>query len=276
MSPEQIEEIAIKALNKAYQIYEQLRVIGAEVVRKNRFGEVSLRVDIEAERAVISTLREADISMRVDSEEHGVIEFGEHPTYLGVLDGLDGSGVYKRLGSHGRYGTMFGIFSSLDPQYCDYIFSGVMEHPTERMFVATKGKGSYVIEDGKRRPIHCSDCRKLDNNTRIYIDEYWEVNRNTFSKRLRGFHTEYLGSSAVYYVDLASGVADLVLECTRKANLEIAVAYGLVAEAGGVMVTENGIDLGQQRYLEFGRHHHEPIISASSEKLAEELLQFIL
>jgi fructose-1,6-bisphosphatase/inositol monophosphatase family enzyme len=43
----------------------------------------------------------------------------------------------------------------------------------------------------------------------------------------------------------------LALECTRKGNLEIAVAYGLIREAGGVMTTADGEDLGPKGYQTF-------------------------
>lgn len=48
-----------------------------------------------------------------------------------------------------------------------------------------------------------------------------------------------------YYVDLAQGYAWSVVECTRKHSLEIASAYPLIHEAGGVIVDlSSGQDLG--------------------------------
>lgn len=275
MTLNKLEEIAIKSLNKTYHIHQELSVAGEELVEKNQFGETALKVDIEAEKAVINTLKEARFPIKIISEEHGTISLYEDPTYLGILDGLDGSGVYKKERGKGRYGTMFGIFSNLNPRYDDYLFSGIMEHSTERLFFASKGKGSFIILNGKIKLIHCSDNLKLNKKTRIYIDEYFNINKKTFSKKLQEFNTLYLGSSAVYYADLASGNADLVLECTRKGNLEIAVAYGLETEAGGTMVTLDRISLGEKRYLEFGQERHIPIISASTKQLAEELIQHL-
>lgn len=272
-----IEEIAIKALWRSFQIHKKLGAAGLESVKKNQFKETTLRADIEQEQAVIDVLTEANIPIRIFSEEHGTFDIGEEPIYSGVLDGLDGSNVYKKEIGKGRYGTMFGIFSGLDPQYDDYIFSGVMEPAAKRLFYAVKGKGSFVVIERKKKPIRCSGTVGLDKQTRIYIDEYYEVNRKTFSEKLQGFNKIYQGASEAYYVDLASGKADLVLECTRKGNLEIAVAYGMVVESGGTIIAKDGITLGQRKYLAFGQGQTEyiPIISASTLQLAQALIKHI-
>lgn len=275
MMTRQLEQIALEALHKAYQLHEQLGVEGEALVQKNRFGETALKVDIEAEKAVIATLRESQIPIRIISEEHGLVEITANPVYLGILDGLDGSTVYKRARGKGRYGTMFAIFSNLNPAYDDYLFSGIMEHSTQSLFFAMKGKGSHLLRDGKQTPIHASSAFQLDQQVRIYVDESFEINQETFSARLRNFQTTHLGASAVYYADVASGQADLALECTRKGNLEIAAAYGLAHEAGAVMVTLDGASLKGQKYLEFGQDRHIPVITASTQALAQDLIKYI-
>lgn len=274
MNTSQLKKIAIDALNKAHQTHEELGVHGRqESVKKNQFGETALRVDIEAEEAVINTLREANLPIRIISEEHGEVDIVKNPIYLGVLDGIDGTRALKA--KKGMYGTMFGIFSNLNPKYDDYLFSGVMEHSTKRLFYVSKGKKSLVITKGKTTPISCLNTSKLDKKIKIYIDEYWDFNKKTFSEKLQGFNTDCLNSSAHHYLSLISGQADLVLECTRKGNLEIAVAYGLVTKAGGVMETLDGVSLGQKKYLKFGQDKNIAVITASTKQLARELIEYI-
>jgi fructose-1,6-bisphosphatase/inositol monophosphatase family enzyme len=275
MTITQLEQIAINALRNAYQVHEQLGNEGEELVQKNRFGDTALKMDIEAEKAIIDTLREGQVPIRIISEEHGTVEITDNPLYLGLLDGLDGSNVYKSARGRGRYGTMFGIFSNLDPTYDDYLFSGIMEHSTQRLLFATKGNGSHLLNDNKRLPIQSTDTAQLNQQTRIYVDESFEINKETFSAKLREFKTIYLASSAVYYADVASGNADLVLECTRKGNLEIAIAYGLETEAGAVMITLDGVSLKGQKYLEFGQDRYIPVITASTKELAQRLIEYI-
>ncbi len=272
---ERFEQITLDSLHKALSVHDNLGETGEELVQKNQFGETALRVDIECEKAILDFLKAAGVPIRVISEEHGQVDITENQRYLGILDGLDGSNVYKKERGRARYGTMFGIFDTTNPSYSDYLVSGIMEHSTKRLFVAKRNGGAFVVEGGKRMPIHSSSRTQLDPAAQIYIDEYFEVNRETFSKKLKGFNTHYGGSSAVYYADVASGAADLALECTRKNNLEIAIAYGLEMEAGAVMVGLDGASLGDKKYLEFGQKEKVPIITAATRELAERLLEHI-
>jgi myo-inositol-1(or 4)-monophosphatase len=274
-----IEKLGINALQKAFEVHEELGDKGLAEVQKNPHGETSLVGDIEAEKAVIDTFKEAKISINIISEEHGEIVLGENPKYFAVLDGLDGTSVYKTARGKGRYGTMLGIFPNLDPKYGDYVFCGVMEHSTNSLFFASKGKGCFVLKGSKKNSIKCSSVKKLDENTRILadigVDESVNITliNDTFVEKLRDFKIVNVPSSAVGFADLASGKADLVLECTRKGNLEIATAFGLVNEAGGVTVTMDGTSLKGKKYLELGQKDHIPIVSASTIELAKELIE---
>ena len=272
-----MRQIIIESLQKTLALHKALGAQGEELVHKNQFGETALRIDVECEEVVIGCLRELDLPIRVVSEEHGIVELCNDPHFLGILDGLDGSGVYKEQRGIGRYGTMFAIFDGADPFYENYLTGGIMEHSTGKMSVFSKGGGAYVIDmrSGETTPLRSSQRKKLDNQTIIYIDEYFEINRRTFSEKLKGFHTGYLKSSAAYYADMASGAADLTLECTRKGNLEIAVAYGLIKESGGIMADMAGEDIGSQKYLTFGQKENLPIITACTRELNIDLLKYI-
>ena len=270
-----IEEIVVNALTEANRTHDELGVRGLEEIEKNRFGDVALRVDVEAEESVIDVLREEGLPIRIISEEHGTLDLVKDPIYLGLLDGIDGTRVYKEARGRGRYGTMFGILSNLDPRYSDYLASGVVEHSTKRLFFASKDGGSFLMGRRKTLPIYCSGTTQLDPQTRIYVDEMLPFNVETFSENLQEFEISCLKASCVHYIDLASGNSDLVLECTRKGNLEIAIAYGLINESGGVMVSSDGIDLGERMYLEFGQDEQLPVITASTGQLAKKLIKRI-
>jgi len=275
MNIEVLEKIGLKALRSAYMIHEELGAKGEELVEKNRFGDMSLVCDIEAEKAVIDVFRDENVPIKIISEEHGIVIIGDNPKYLAVLDGIDGSAVYKKLRSKGRYGTMLGIFSNIDPIYDDYLFSGVMEHATNKLFYATKNSGAFVVKDNILTQIHSLLKNKIDTNSKIYIDEYFDINKEVFSSKLKEYNTLCLCSSCVYYVDVSSGEAILALECTRKNNLEIAVAYGLIIESGGVMMSTDKIGLGKRKYYEFGQDSNIPVVTASSEQLAFNLIDCI-
>lgn len=281
LSIEELEKISLIALNKSYEVHQKLGAKGEELIEINRFGETALKIDVEIEKAIINILKNNNVPMRIISEEHGTIDLCKKPIYLGVLDGLDGSKEYKNNRGKGRYGTMFGIFSKLSPFYDDYLFGGVMEHSTKKIFYVSKGRGSFVIVNGKKQPIYTSNCKKLNEKTRIYIDIEFDKNRgvtfmqDTFLSKLEGYKILFQRSTAAHYVDLASGQVDLILECTRKGNLEMAVAYGLIKEAGGVMVTSKGTSWANKKYLEYGQDKNLPVISASTNQLAKVLIKQI-
>lgn len=254
--------------------------IGSRLAEGTELELLALRADWECEEAVLETLQRNGLPIRVVSEEHGVIDLADSPRYLGVLDGLDGTGVYKEKRGTGRYGTMFAIFESIDPTYADYIASGIMEHSTGRMFVATKGGGAFVIENGERTPIHTSGQTELDPQRPIYIDTAYTITNKTFTKKVRPFKPFWegplsSGSMAVHHADVASGKADLAFECSRKGVLEEAASFGLITEAGGAVVDVNGQSLGDKKYFEFGQFEQIPLIVAATAELAQAVVEHL-
>ena len=275
-SLEHLTVLATAGIWKTLETHDRLGEAGLELVQSNQFGETALRVDVECEEAILNVLRKSGIAMRVHSEEYGIVHIGDNPRYLAVLDGLDGSSVFKKERGRGRYGTMFGISEGTDPTYSDYLVSGILEHTTKRLFIASKGGGAYVmLQDGQRTPIHSSQKTQFDPTTRIYTDDYWEIVRKTFSEKLAGYDMRPGGSTAVFYVDVASGAADMALDCTYKGNLEKGSGYGLIHEAGAAMVDINGQGIGDKKYLEFGQREQLPIVTAANLELAEAFLDYI-
>jgi len=281
MANQKLKQIIISALHESYKVHEELGESGEEIINKNQFGEGALRVDVECEKVIINYLKEKSIPIRIISEEHGTTDLSDKPIYLGILDGIDGSKVYKSDRGKGRYSTMFGIFNNLDPIYNDYIFGGIMEHSTNKLFYVSKGKGSFKRENGKDISINCSNCKQLNKKTRIYTDTEFDRAKNstfindTYISKLQEYKITCCDSTATHYIDLASGAVDLNLECTRKGNLEMAIGYGFIKEAGGVMVGSEGEDMGNKKYFKYGQDRYVANISASTIDLARELVERI-
>ena len=285
---ENLTQVTIEALKRVYYSVQRLGEEGKkETGERNEFGHTTFKADIEAGRAFLSFLRERGVSAIVVSEEYGAeVRIGDDPKYLGVLDELDGSTAYKN--GLGRYGTMFAIFEGLDPNYDDYIVSGILEHTTGKIYFATKNQGAFVLDiaTNEKTPIRSSGRTKLDpNETRVAIDGGWIQFNEVFVRNLSDFDKQNVfvgtddngGASCAYYTDLSKGDRDIVGECTRKRNLEIAAAFGLLTEAGVVVVDLNGENLGQKKFLSFGQGEgeHLPFISAASAKLAQSFVDRI-
>ncbi|MBI2545151.1 MAG: hypothetical protein HYW22_00950 [Candidatus Aenigmarchaeota archaeon] len=281
-----LRQICIDALIKSYKRHQKLGKDGLKELTKNFAGETSLVADWDAEEAVIETLRNHKVPITIVSEEHGTVRLGSE--FTGVLDGLDGTNRYEAFISGdrtARYGTMFAIFEGTNPIYGNYIFSGIMEHPTGRLITASRDKGIHLIDPstGKSKLVE-SDLRTELDPKRIRADtgskaKHFPFVVDAYIKKLPELHllsdNISLRSSAAHYADFALGEADWVFECTRKHNLEIAVAYGLVRERGGVMVSLDGKDIGNQRYFEF---HYDPedyvvVISAPNLQAAKTVIK---
>lgn len=283
LSAEEIEEIdKVKkignlALERACKIVQELGASGIEPVHKNQFGDIALRGDVEAEKTILDVLRKNKLQIEVVSEEHGITFIGDNPLYLGMLDGIDGSGVYKRERATGRYGTMFAVYKGTDPTYDDYLYGGIVEHVSGKLYFASKGGGSWVIENGTQERLNCSRSIQLDNKSRLYADTNFDEVFKThivsnFFRRLGDYDFKCMRSSAIHYADLSAGSVDGVIEVTRKGNLEIAVAFPLIKEAGGAMIDENGQSLAGKKYNEFGQKDHLIVVSAATSNLANDIL----
>jgi len=265
----EIEKIGISALEAARVVHNSLGISGRERVQTNQFGEEALKADIACEQAVLEVLRHSGLSFIVNSEEHGLITIGRNPQLYALLDGIDGT-------ESARPGTMFGIFSSTDPTYEKYLFSGIADHSRQEILTAVKGHGAFVrTADGMIRKLPSSEETELEEG-RIYsyasLFPQFGLDGSRFEKALEKFSPTYINSTAAHYADLVSGRADVVIECTRKGNLELS-AYGLVREVGGVICDEKGRDIGEQKYLEFGQQSSIPVLTAANYQLLQQLIQ---
>lgn len=273
-----VRRIGNHALESAYKIVQELGSSGIEEFRENQYGDIALKADVEAESVILDILRKNKLKIKVVSEEHGITVIGNNPAYLGILDGLDGSSVYGKERTTGRYGTMFAVYSGVDPTYDDYLYGGIMEHVSKKLYFATKEGGSWVVENGKKKRLYCSGITQLDAKSKLYADTNFDEVFKTdiisgFIDRLKSFNIRCLKSSAIHYADLFSGVVDGVIESTRKGNLEIAIAFPLVKEAGGVMIDGSGQSLVGKKYNNFGQEDHLIIVSAATDSLAKNIIK---
>ena len=283
-----------QGLIATHELHERLGEVGLTEVQKNEYGDTAMKLDIESEATIIKLLESLNLHTQVHSEEHGDFEIGDRATQIGLtaaIDGLDGSGVYKKERGKGRYGTMFALFSGQSPNYGDYLAAGVMEHAIGKLYLAVKDKGLDVVDvqSNVTTEAKVNNHVALSHDSTIYVDsaevgpdnlqyaEYYGKNKVTFADPLNkaGYIYARLGSSAIHFVDLATGRADLVGESTRKGNLEFATAYALVHESGGVMVSIDGKDIGNQPFNEFGQHEHIPIMAAPNMTIVQHVIDLI-
>lgn len=274
------DQLVLDGLTRCFASHQRLGARGKERIM-NPLGKNALRADIEAEGVIIGKLRESNVLIKVVSEEHGVVDLGGAPRYLGTLDGIDGTAGYEK--DQGRYGTMVAVLEGVDPRYDDYLVSAVLEHPSGEVLMASKDQGAFVIKGGQRSLIHTSGNTQLDlENSRVCVDGGFTGVIQPLEHALADFSLCYIGyvgdppswgPDSIFFADLAKGERDIVLLFTGKDNLEIASAFGLVKEAGGdILDYQEEVSIGEKKYFEFERARHRPIVAAATRELA---LQFI-
>ncbi len=272
-----------RALTSVFRSHKEMGQAGVQKVAGNQFGETSLRADIEAERIILDMMRSHKVPITVMSEEHGRVAMGNR--FTGVLDGLDGTNQYVDLMNGkktARYGTMFSILEGSNPRYLDFLVGGIVEHPTAMLLLASR-EGSFArdLTTGTKTPLRTSGARRLDASIKIYLN-YWPgcgpserafVGQTYLNMFPDGSSYTCLRSTASHFVDFALGKVDVVLEYTRKGNLELGVAFGIVRAAGGVMVTSDGESIGPRKFLHFGQDSHVAVVSAATTELADAVLE---
>lgn len=258
---------------------------------------------------------EFNVGFSVVSEEHGAFVIGSNPAYTLFVDGFDGSSKYKQTGGTSRGGPMMAVYLGVNPRFDDYLVAGIADLHQNQMLVGARGQGVTLFAKGMQHMVHASGVQNLSHQTRIYIDEgvgiydpsfFWAVggsgamtlddktriyidegvqNYPTFPDHRKGyfyepfkksFETKYMGSSAVYFFDIASGQADLDLEYGRKENLEHWTGYGLIKEAGGVMEFVSGGSVAATRYRDYLQLNggYPAVIIAATPELAAEARSF--
>lgn len=275
----ELHKIGIEALANAKRRHDELGDKGLERVQENQFGETALLGDIECERAIFEVLRKYKVPIRIISEEHGVTDITENPVLLGIVDGIDGTVNYRNSRGRGRYGTILGIFSNLDPTYGDYDFSGIMEHSTNLLYYALPNQGSFRTDltSGETRVLKTSGITRQEEIALLYHSlGYNDISRRYLNGLPDLFPSEEISSLAATYIDLSSGRAEAIMDVTRKGNLEQMAAFGLIQEAGGVMITLDGESVARQNYSVFGQRESIPLITATSMELALSLRNRVL
>lgn len=298
-------QIGVLALTRVYEQHLALGDQGRNIIPKGEYPALGITnhhdsnvlvADFQAEQTILGTVNSFMTNLQTRGEETGDRGFDQlNVEDTAVMDGLDGSIVYTE--SLGSYGTMLAFMDGDNPSYNDYSFCGIVDPTRGKIYFATKGLGAYKldIKDGEITPIN-SDQRSthLERDTQLLADlKFDEVYGKTvitdlikdkFPMLKRPPRTS--GSSAANFMDMADehrGIGWKIwkekpvgsIDCQRKKNLENLVGYGLMREAGGVMVTvdDDGqvVDLGEQNYLTFAQEpeDHRPVITGVNARVAD-------
>tara|TARA_B100000315_G_scaffold239728_1_gene258844 strand:- start:137 stop:910 length:774 start_codon:yes stop_codon:yes gene_type:complete len=188
-------------------------------------------VDLAAERAVLSLLREEYPDFGILAEESKPIESAS--PYTWVVDPLDGTRNYANGIPH--FCTVVALARDDEPVL------GVTYDPVrEEMFTAEEGQGAFVngeplsVSEGRElgMALLCCDLGYVDEKAEVAIDLIRSLWPGLLSLRL-------MGSAALGVAYAAAGRVDLYFHHSL-CPWDIAAGLLLVKEAGGVVVDRQG------------------------------------
>lgn len=282
----------VRGLIAAHRNHQELGEGGRERVKKNQFEDEALRADLEAEENVLFGIEEwAKRNTRqvlVRGEEIGQRVVGSDYTLeqacFATLDGLDGTANYAKEADF-PYGTMVSIAEVNDPNYEDFVASGMMFPVEGVILLAIKDMGVFLHEIEGERTVRLNsfDQEEEFDDTRILSDDYFPEAQEYLGEKAGDWPRT--GSTAATLAAIAGlkdekyprmnegwqGLADV----TRKGNLEQPIMYMFMKELGGLMVDRNGKDIGKHRFDGWGQgeNNRVPVILAKNRRVLEGILK---
>ena len=203
-------------------------------------GDTKKRIDLAAEDTLIETLQRYDVSCTLVSEEAGVKQIGDRASeFYIVADPVDGTANAAR-------GLPFADISlalSTKPMLSGVEVAVVADVLRNVIYTAKRGEGAY--KNGTK--IKSSETARLEeafvgvdfctSKLKQVVDQLTEVLEKTR-------HVRHFGANALEICYVADGTTDVFIDIRGKLRItDIAAAYLILLEAGGVFTTPEGTAL---------------------------------
>ena len=215
-------DAAISAAKKAGEIVMDNFEKKKQVHHKEA-KELVTNVDVEAEGAIIKTIKEKFPNHKFESEELGKEKYTAED-YVWIIDPLDGTHNYT-------YGVPFFNTSIALARGGQLILGAIYDPVHDKMYYAERGKGAFV----NGRPTHVSDRSKLSEALVMYDNQFHkrdDMFPNLLKLYPKIFTVRISGSAATDACLVASGVADARIWHKTKV-VDVAAGVVIAEEAGG-------------------------------------------
>jgi myo-inositol-1(or 4)-monophosphatase len=232
------------------------------VVGTNSSGDLTRKIDLEAEKTILEGLQRLQIPLYYIGEEISTT-MGDEPKTSIVADCLDGtlnavSGIPFFCTSIAVSNTprMSGVFAGL-----------VMDLCRGDVFVATKNGGASL--NGK--PIRVSEITELsDSILRVSFSHLKDAaGRKLLALISRAHHDRHLGSAALELCYLAAGFYQGFVDIQKKLRpTDLAAAHLIIKESGGIISSPDGHELD----CVLDSKSRLSIVASCSNKLHQEIL----
>ena len=214
---------------------------GAQQLKKGAGGDISMEIDLVAERTVIEFLKRNNENLLLISEEIGEIIIGnekeaEMLREKIIIDPIDGSTNSVR----GIPFSCISIAYAIGDNLQDMSKAVILDLNTGKMYWAEKNKGAYFNDKKLQVSPTCS-------NDQIIFEVDFDLDTiiNTFkeAKSLldKIYRIRVLGSIALSCCLLAKGALDGILDLREGTRIiDIAAGYLIIKEAGGKIFSKLG------------------------------------
>jgi myo-inositol-1(or 4)-monophosphatase len=196
-------------------------------------GDAKKHIDLQAEKALVETLVEHDLSFTLISEESGVKKYGADPTHYVTADPIDGTTNTLR----GIPFACTSIAISKTPQLDAIDAAAVADLFHDAIYIAQKNLGAYRNYQ-KIAPSQTTSLADavigIDLNTYKIPELSAKLNHLLTSTN----HTRHLGANALELCYVADGSTDAFLDLRGKLRTtDIAAATRIIQEAGAIITT---------------------------------------
>ena len=240
-----IVDILKESCNEVYQNTKHLigTAEGNKKFGRGAGGDISRKIDLDAEKAVIDTIQRHHFKPTIIGEECGIIQGKDG--FL-IMDAIDGT----MNASRGVPFYCCSLAYSIDYRLSSVVDAAVIDLSTGDIYHASKEKGAYWNKDR----IYARGSRSIDGSQQDYQQDMLigmnisGVSADTFNRLSRliskAIHIRHFGANALELCYFARGLMDAYIDFRGKIRpTDMAAAYLIVNEAGGKIYSDNGSEL---------------------------------
>ncbi|MBY9006756.1 MAG: hypothetical protein KGD63_08365 [Candidatus Lokiarchaeota archaeon] len=243
-------EIDIEFLKKlALFVYESISpIIGtkeaAKKIKRGAGGDISMHIDIMAEKIIINELKKNNINIMLISEEVGELIIGDKEIVKKneeklIVDPIDGSNNSIRDIPFFCVSIAYAKGSEIN----DVDKAVILNLKTKDIYWAEKGKGAFFNEEKIIRSEN-SSLDKLIFEIDLKLSEAAENFKKFSSVLNKIYRIRVMGCVALSFCLFAKGCIDGYINLKERMRVvDIAAAFLIVKESGGLIFSRGGEDL---------------------------------
>jgi myo-inositol-1(or 4)-monophosphatase len=235
------------------EVYQKTRNLIGTVEGNRKFGrgsggDISRRIDLDAEKAVMDTLQRYNFNPTIIGEECGILQGKDG--FL-IMDAMDGT----MNASRGLPFYCCSLAYSIDFRLSSVVDAAVIDLSIGDIYYASKEEGAYwngcrIFADRSRARNNSISEQYFHQDIVIGMN-ISGISADTFNRlsRLisRSIHIRHFGANALELCYFARGLIDAYIDFRGKIRAtDMAAAYLIVKEAGAKIYSDNGSELDSE------------------------------